>query len=139
MLSAAKPWVTGLSTITGCNFDRKGNLYVGEMFANDVVKVPFSHPATGRTVIGTGALAFPNGVAVGGAHASSRRPVTHRAIPKQLGTRCCRLHPGVRSHVVVAFGTHVLGHSDVLVALSILVVDRARGGHDDGSRLGRTG
>ena len=65
VLSVAKPWATGLSTITGCNFDRHGNLYVAEMFANDVVKVPFAHPATGRTVIGSGVLTLPNGVAVG--------------------------------------------------------------------------
>ncbi len=65
VLSVARPWATGLSTITGCNFDRKGNLYVAEMFANDVVKVPFAHPATGRTVIGNGVLTLPNGVAVG--------------------------------------------------------------------------
>jgi hypothetical protein len=33
--------------------------------AGDVVKVPFDHPATGRTIIGAGQLHLPNMVAVG--------------------------------------------------------------------------
>ena len=60
----ATPWATGFSTITGCTFDHEGNFYAAEMFANDVVKVPFSHPTSGRTIIGTGVLTLPNGVAV---------------------------------------------------------------------------
>ncbi len=64
VLNVATVWATGFSTITGCTFDEHGNFYAAEMFVGDVVKAPFSHPATGRTVIGRGQLALPNGVAV---------------------------------------------------------------------------
>jgi hypothetical protein len=63
VLNVAKPWATGFSTITGCTFDSHGNFYATEMFTGDVVKVPFSHPAS-RTTIGHGVLTLPNGVAV---------------------------------------------------------------------------
>ncbi len=63
ILSVAKPWATGFSTITGCTFDDDGNFYAAEMFTNDVAKVPFKHP-TERTLIGQGQLTQPNGVAV---------------------------------------------------------------------------
>jgi hypothetical protein len=76
VLTAAKVWATGFTTITGCTFDQNGNFYAVEMFngfnpanpvapAGDVVKVPFDHPATGRTIIGAGQLHLPNMVAVG--------------------------------------------------------------------------
>lgn len=65
VLNAPKVWATGFSTITGCTFDAHGNFYAAEMFANDVVRVPFEHPATGRTVLGAGQLTLPNDVAVG--------------------------------------------------------------------------
>ncbi len=64
VLSAATVWATGLSTVTGCTFSQAGDFYAAEMFTGDVVKVPFAHPATGRTVIGAGQLVLPNGVAV---------------------------------------------------------------------------
>ena len=64
VLNVAKIWATGFSTVTGCTFDNHGNFYAAEMFAGDVVKAPFAHPATGRTVIGKGQLTQPNGVAV---------------------------------------------------------------------------
>ncbi len=64
ILSVATVWATGFSTITGCTFDKRGNFYAVEMFTGDVVKVPFAHPASGRSVIGSGQLDLPNGVAV---------------------------------------------------------------------------
>jgi hypothetical protein len=64
VLRVATVWATGFSTITGCTFDNHGNFYAAEMFAGDVVEAPFAHPATGRSVIGKGQLALPNGVAV---------------------------------------------------------------------------
>jgi hypothetical protein len=74
VLSAAKVWATGFSTITGCTFGPTGDFYAVEMFsgftsptapAGDVVRVPFAHPGTGRTYFGVGQLHLPNGVAVG--------------------------------------------------------------------------
>jgi hypothetical protein len=76
VLTAAKPWATGFTTITGCTFDSLGNFYAVEMFAGfnpanpaapagDVVEVPFAHPASGRTIFGAGQLHLPNMVAVG--------------------------------------------------------------------------
>ncbi len=38
-------WATGFTTITSCTFDRAGNFWATEMFANDVVSVPFAHPS----------------------------------------------------------------------------------------------
>lgn len=64
VLNAATVWATGFSTITGCTFGPHGDFYAAEMFANDVVRVPFAHPSTGRTVLGAGQLTLPNGVAV---------------------------------------------------------------------------
>lgn len=65
ILNAPTVWATGFSTITGCTFGPHGDFYATEMFANDVVQVPFAHPATGRTRLGVGQLTLPNGVAVG--------------------------------------------------------------------------
>lgn len=65
VLSAPTVWATGFSTITGCAFSPHGDFYATEMFAGDVVQVPFAHPATGRTYLGAGQLRLPNGVAVG--------------------------------------------------------------------------
>ena len=64
ILSVPSVWATGFSTITGCTFDKRGNFYAVEMFTGDVVKVPFAHPASGRSLIGSGQLNLPNGVAV---------------------------------------------------------------------------
>lgn len=64
VLNVATVWATGFSTITGCTFSPAGDFYATEMFTGDVVKVPFAHPATGRTTIGAGQLTLPNGVAV---------------------------------------------------------------------------
>ncbi len=65
VLSVAKVWATGFSTITGCTFDQQGNFYAAEMFAGDVQIASFAHPATGRTIIGANQLVLPNGIAVG--------------------------------------------------------------------------
>ena len=64
VLHVATVWATGFTTITGCTFGPHGDFYAAEMFAGDVVRVPFAHPATGRTIIGAGQLTLPNGVAV---------------------------------------------------------------------------
>ena len=64
VLNVATVWATGLSTISGCTFSPAGNFYATEMFANDVVKVPFATPTTGRKVYGAGTLSQPDGVAV---------------------------------------------------------------------------
>jgi hypothetical protein len=64
VLNVATVWATGFSTITGCTFDNHGNFYAAEMFAGVVVEAPFANPSTGRSLIGKGQLALPNGVAV---------------------------------------------------------------------------
>jgi hypothetical protein len=66
VLSAATVWATGLTTISACAFRPGGDFYATEMFANDVVRVPFAHPATGRINFGSGVLSQPGGVAVRG-------------------------------------------------------------------------
>ncbi|GCD89321.1 ScyD/ScyE family protein [Nocardioides sp. LS1] len=65
-------WATGLTTITGCTFDRQGNFWAAEMFAGgvdatppgDVVRIPFAHPTT-QTHFGAGRLLLPGGIAQG--------------------------------------------------------------------------
>ena len=64
VLNVATIWATGFTTITGCTFSPQGDFYATEMFAGDVVRVPFAHPATGRTILGAGQLTLPSGVAV---------------------------------------------------------------------------
>jgi hypothetical protein len=64
VLSVAKPWATGFSTITGCTF-KGGKFYAAEMFTNDIQVASFSHPATGRTFITGPAIIQPNGIAAG--------------------------------------------------------------------------
>ncbi|HWU23505.1 MAG TPA: ScyD/ScyE family protein [Nocardioides sp.] len=65
-------WATGLTTITGCTFDRQGNFWATEMFAGgldatppgDVVRIPFASPTT-QTHVGAGQLPVPGGIAQG--------------------------------------------------------------------------
>lgn len=63
-------WATGLTTVTSCTFDRSGNFWATEMFQptptapGDIVKIPFSSPAT-HTRIGAGQLPLPGGIAQG--------------------------------------------------------------------------
>lgn len=81
ILSVAKPWATGFSTITGCTFDDDDNFYAAEMFTGDVAKVPFKNP-TARTLIGQGTLTLPNGVAVS---ESGKVYVTNLSSTQQAG------------------------------------------------------
>ncbi|GAB2475917.1 ScyD/ScyE family protein [Jatrophihabitans fulvus] len=65
-------WATGLTTITACAFDRHGDFWATEMFANngpsappgDVVRVDGDHP-THQHRYGGGHLPLPGGLAVG--------------------------------------------------------------------------
>jgi hypothetical protein len=65
-------WATGYTTITGCTFDRDGNFWATEMFADngpsappgDVAMAPFAHPET-ITHIGGGSVPLPSGIAQG--------------------------------------------------------------------------
>ncbi|HXH27481.1 MAG TPA: ScyD/ScyE family protein [Candidatus Polarisedimenticolia bacterium] len=69
-LSAAHLWATGLTTVTACAFDARGNFWATEMFQpngpmappGDVVRIPFDDPAS-LTRIGGGQLPFPGGIA----------------------------------------------------------------------------
>jgi hypothetical protein len=63
VLSVAKPWATGFSTITGCTF-KGGKFYAAEMFTNDIQVASFRHP-TSRTFITGPAIVQPNGIAGG--------------------------------------------------------------------------
>jgi glucose/arabinose dehydrogenase len=69
----AKPqlWASGLTTITGCTFDRAGNFWATEMFQpssagppGDVVAISFNHPSQ-ITHVGGGSLPLPGGIAQG--------------------------------------------------------------------------
>ncbi|GAB4003703.1 ScyD/ScyE family protein [Nocardioides ultimimeridianus] len=70
--TAPTVWATGLTTITGCTFDRQGNFWATEMFAGgldatppgDVVRIPFASPTT-QTHVGAGQLPVPGGIAQG--------------------------------------------------------------------------
>ena len=65
-------WASGLTTITGCTFDRHGNFWAAEMFAGgttanppgDVVVVPFRHPEIQKH-LGAGKLPLPGMIAQG--------------------------------------------------------------------------
>ena len=65
-------WASGLTTITGCTFDRRGNFWAAEMFAGglganppgDVVRIPFRHPTT-QDHFGAGQLPVPGDIAQG--------------------------------------------------------------------------
>jgi glucose/arabinose dehydrogenase len=67
-----KLWATGLTTVTGCTFDRDGNFWAAEMFAGgmqanppgDVVRVSFRHP-TRQDHFGAGQLPLPGGITQG--------------------------------------------------------------------------
>lgn len=75
-LTSATLWASGLTTVTGCTFDRHGNFWAAEMFqpaptgspANtppgDVVRVPFKNPGQ-LTRFGAGRLTLPGGIAQG--------------------------------------------------------------------------
>ena len=76
MLGAADEWATGLQPINGCAFGPNGALYVSQLFTSvsfgpgglapaggDVVKLPFSHPASHISLTG-GTLPLAGGVAV---------------------------------------------------------------------------
>jgi len=64
-LHAAHLWTTGLTTVTSCAFDRGGNFWATEMFANDVVRIPFRHPATLTHIGDATTTPLPGGIAVG--------------------------------------------------------------------------
>ena len=64
-------WASGITTATGCTFDRAGNFWATEMFQpnsagppGDVVVIPFQHPSQ-ITHIGGGALPLPGDIAQG--------------------------------------------------------------------------
>jgi hypothetical protein len=65
-------WASGLTTVTGCTFDRQGNFWATEMFAGglgadppgDVVRIPLADPAT-QDRFGFGQLPVPGGIAQG--------------------------------------------------------------------------
>jgi hypothetical protein len=65
-------WAQGLSTVTGCTFDRQGNFWATEMFAGgvdatppgDVVRIPFASPTT-QDHFGFGQLPVPGSIAQG--------------------------------------------------------------------------
>jgi hypothetical protein len=65
-------WASGLTTITGCTFDRHGNFWAAEMFAGgttanppgDVVVIPFRHPEFQKH-LGAGRLPLPGMIAQG--------------------------------------------------------------------------
>jgi len=64
-------WASGLWPINGCTFGSDGNFYASQLFTNtfedprgDVVRIPFSSPATHTSLTGA-ALSFAVGVAVG--------------------------------------------------------------------------
>ena len=67
-----KLWATGLTTITACTFDRHGNFWATEMFANagpsappgDLARVDGRHPHH-ITHIGLGRLPLPGGIVQG--------------------------------------------------------------------------
>lgn len=68
VVTAANVFAGGFTTISDIHYDsHTHSLYVVEIFVNDVVKVELkveNHRlvAGQRTVMGTGALSFPNGV-----------------------------------------------------------------------------
>jgi len=64
-------WASGITTATGCTFDRAGNFWATEMFQpnsagppGDVVVIPFQHPSQ-ITHVGGGSLPLPGGIAQG--------------------------------------------------------------------------
>ncbi|MGN6609907.1 MAG: ScyD/ScyE family protein [Jatrophihabitans sp.] len=65
-------WASGLTTVTGCTFDDRGNFWATEMFAGgadaatpgDVVRIPFRHPDQ-QTHYGAGTLVLPGSIAQG--------------------------------------------------------------------------
>jgi hypothetical protein len=70
--AAPQLWASGLTTITGCTFDRAGNFWATEMFQGgpaatppgDIVEIPFANP-TQHTRIGFGHLPVPGDIAQG--------------------------------------------------------------------------
>jgi hypothetical protein len=71
ILTAAHKWATGLTTVTACTFDHRGNFWAAEMFqpnANgapgDLARIPFRDP-TRIDRVGGGQLPLPGGVAEG--------------------------------------------------------------------------
>jgi hypothetical protein len=65
VLTAAKPWATGFSTITGCTISH-GRFYATEMFTNDVQVASLAHPSGARVKITAPQIVQPNGIAVSG-------------------------------------------------------------------------
>ncbi len=56
-------YAKGLTTVVGLDFDKAGNLYVAELFANTVERIT---PTGQRSAIGgAGQIPFPGGVAIG--------------------------------------------------------------------------
>ncbi|MGY2704351.1 ScyD/ScyE family protein [Nocardioides sp. HB32] len=70
--TAPTVWASGLTTITGCTFDRHGNFWAAEMFAGgttanppgDVVVIPWRHPEFQKH-LGAGKLPLPGMIAQG--------------------------------------------------------------------------
>jgi hypothetical protein len=70
VLEVATVWADGFDTISACTFAPNGDFYATEMFAGedfagDVVRVPFRHPEQ-KIRFGHGDVVLPTGVAVGG-------------------------------------------------------------------------
>lgn len=69
ILNVATVWTGGFDTISACTFAPNGNFYATEMFggdafAGDVVRVPFDHPEQ-KSRFGHGDVVLPTGIAVG--------------------------------------------------------------------------
>lgn len=70
--AAPQLWTSGLTTVSGCTFDRSGNFWATEMFQGgfdatppgDLVKIPFANPGS-HTRIGFGQVPLPGGIAQG--------------------------------------------------------------------------
>jgi glucose/arabinose dehydrogenase len=66
-----KLWATGLTTPTGCTFDKFGNFWAAEMFGpnasgppGDLVAIPFKHPGQ-QLHLGAGKIVLPGMLAFG--------------------------------------------------------------------------
>lgn len=69
VLNVATVWADGFDTISSCAFAPNGDffateMYGGESFGGDVVRVPFKHPDQ-KTRFGEGDVVLPTGIAVG--------------------------------------------------------------------------
>ncbi len=69
ILAVATVWASGFDTISACTFAPNGDflateMFAGEMFSGDVVRVPFRHPDR-KYRFGEGQVVLPTGIAAG--------------------------------------------------------------------------